>query len=62
MWFPTLTLGVAECALAACGEEVPPMSAFWLERPEATARALGRAPAGGPVALQAGRTDGERAG
>lgn len=56
MWFPTLTLGLVVGALAACGEERPPVSALCLERPEPIEQALQRAPEGGPVALPDGTT------
>lgn len=56
MWVPTLTLGLVVCALAACGEDLPSVSALCLERPEPMEAALARAPAGGPVALTDGTT------
>lgn len=53
---PTLALTLVVCALAGCSEDLPPVSALCLERPEPIEQALESAPARGPARLSDGTT------
>lgn len=56
MWVPSLAAGLVVCALAACGEDLPPVSDLCLTGPAPIERALDAAPEGGPVTLADGTT------